>query len=341
MANITLGRTGITVEQNGFGALPIQRVDFDTAGRLLNRALDGGMNLIDTARAYSDSEEKIGRAIAHRRDQYTLATKTGATTPEGFWRDLETSLRLLKTDHIDIYQFHCAARCYQPEDGTGLYECMLKAQQQGKILHIAATAHKVGVAEEIVDSGLYECLQFPFSYLSGERDLALAQRCRQHNVGFIAMKGLSGGLITNSRAACAFMAQYDNVAPIWGVQRDWELEEFLSYIPTPPPMYADIRALIAHDRQELAGDFCRGCGYCMPCPQGIEINNCARMSQMIRRAPSAAWLTPEWQHKMQLITTCLHCGKCMKSCPYGLNIPELLQKNWADYQRILAGEQSV
>lgn len=341
MANITLGRTNITVEQNGFGALPIQRVDFDTAGRLLNRALDGGMNLIDTARAYSDSEEKIGRAIAHRRDQYTLATKTAATTPEGFWRDLETSLRLLKTDHIDIYQFHCVKRCYRPEDGTGLYECMLKAQQQGKILHIAATAHKVGVAEEIVDCGLYECLQFPFSYLSGERDLALVQRCKQHNVGFIAMKGLSGGLITNSRAACAFMVQYDNVAPIWGVQRDWELEEFLSYIPNPPAMDADIRALIEKDCKELSGDFCRGCGYCMPCPQGIEINNCARMSQMIRRAPSAAWLTPEWQQKMQLITTCLHCGKCMKHCPYGLSIPDLLQKNWADYQRILAGEETV
>ena len=203
MANVTLGRTGIVVEQNGFGALPIQRVGFEEAGKLLNRALDGGMNLIDTARAYSDSEEKIGRAIAHRRREYTLATKTGATTPEGFRRDLDTSLRLLKTDHIDIYQFHCAGQCYRPGDGTGMYECMLEAKRQGKILHIAATAHKIGIAEEMVDSGLYECMQFPFSYLAGERDIALVERCKRQDVGFIAMKGLSGGLINNSRAACA------------------------------------------------------------------------------------------------------------------------------------------
>ena len=307
MANVTLGRTGIVVEQNGFGALPIQRVGFEEAGKLLNRALDGGMNLIDTARAYSDSEEKIGRAIAHRRREYTLATKTGATTPEGFRRDLDTSLRLLKTDHIDIYQFHCAGQCYRPDDGTGMYECM----------------------------------QFPFSYLAGERDIALVERCKRQDVGFIAMKGLSGGLINNSRAACAFIAQYANVAAIWGVQRDWELEEFLSYIGNPPAMTADIRALIDHDRQELSGDFCRGCGYCMPCPQGIQINNCARMSQMIRRAPSADWLTPEWQERMLRIESCLRCGKCMKHCPYGLKIPDLLQKNLADYKRILAGEEKV
>ena len=307
MANVTLGRTGIVVEQNGFGALPIQRVGFEEAGKLLNRALDGGMNLIDTARAYSDSEEKIGRAIAHRRREYTLATKTGATTPEGFRHDLDTSLRLLKTDHIDIYQFHCAGQCYRPDDGTGMYECM----------------------------------QFPFSYLAGERDIALVERCKRQDVGFIAMKGLSGGLINNSRAACAFIAQYANVAAIWGVQRDWELEEFLSYIGNPPAMTADIRALIDHDRQELSGDFCRGCGYCMPCPQGIQINNCARMSQMIRRAPSADWLTPEWQERMLRIESCLRCGKCMKHCPYGLKIPDLLQKNLADYKRILAGEEKV
>ena len=184
MANVTLGRTGIVVEQNGFGALPIQRVGFEEAGKLLNRALDGGMNLIDTARAYSDSEEKIGRAIAHRRQEYTLATKTGATTPEGFRRDLDTSLRLLKTDHIDIYQFHCAGQCYRPDDGTGMYECMLEAKRQGKILHIAATAHKIGIAEEMVDSGLYECMQFPFSYLAGERDIALVERCKRQDVGF-------------------------------------------------------------------------------------------------------------------------------------------------------------
>ena len=158
-------------------------------------------------------------------------------------------------------------------------------------------------------------------------------------MGFIAMKALSGGLITNSAAAYAFLAQYDNVLPIWGVQRESELDEFLSYIDNPPVMNEELAAVIARDREELLGEFCRGCGYCMPCPVGIEINNCARMSLMLRRAPSAAWLTEDWQAKMKLIEQCLHCGKCRSKCPYGLDTPSLLQKNYTDYCEILAGKQ--
>ena len=160
-------------------------------------------------------------------------------------------------------------------------------------------------------------------------------------MGFIAMKALSGGLINNSRAAYVYLAQYDNVLPIWGVQKEQELDEFLSYIGNPPAMDEEISALIAHDRKMLSGEFCRGCGYCMPCPVEIEINNCARMSLMLRRAPSAAWLTPAWQEKMAKIENCLHCGQCASKCPYGLDTPTLLAKNYADYQDVLAGKTSV
>lgn len=341
MARITLGRTGITAEQNAFGALPIQRVSFEEAGKLLNKALDGGMDFIDTARAYTDSEEKIGRSVSSRRSEYTLASKTMAKTPEGFRKDLETSLRNLKTDHIDIYQFHCVNQCWRPGDGSGMYECMQEAKAQGKILHISATAHKIGVAQEIAESGLYDTLQFPFSYLSGQKEIDLVNLCKKNDVGFIAMKGLCGGLITNSAAAYAFIAQFDNVLPIWGVQRERELDEFLRYMQEPPAMTEEISALIARDREELSGDFCRGCGYCMPCPAGIEINNCARMIQLIRRSPSAQWLEPAAQAKMEKIAGCLHCNKCMTHCPYGLHIPELLAKNLEDYRRIVSGEITV
>ena len=341
MARIILGRTGITAEQNAFGALPIQRISFEDAAYLLRRALDGGMDFIDTARVYTDSEEKIGCAVSDRRSEYTLASKTMSRTPEGFWQDLHTSLKNLKTDHIDIYQFHCVEQCYREGDGTGMYECMLKAKEQGKILHIAATAHKIGVAEEIVESGLYDTLQFPFSYLSGDREIGLVSRCREHEVGFIAMKALSGGLITDSAAAYAFISQFDNVLPIWGIQRPAELEEFLSYMDAPPAMTREMRELIEKDRKELSGDFCRGCGYCMPCPAGIEINDCARMIQLIRRSPSARWLEPEAQAMMEKIAGCLHCGKCMRHCPYGLQIPQLLEKNLKDYRGIVSGEITV
>ena len=341
MKNITLGSTGITVPQNAFGALPIQRDDMNTASEILKRAYEGGIKFFDTARAYTDSEEKLGNALSDVRDEIIIASKTMSRTPEGFWNDLETSLKLLKTDHIDIYQLHQVTQCYKPGDGTGLYECMLEAKEQGKIRHIGVTSHRIDIAMECVESGLYETLQFPFSYLSGEQELELVAKCKEKNMGFIAMKALAGGLITNSAAAFAFTSQFDNVLPIWGVQRMNELEEFLGYMDNPPIFNDEIKAVIEKDREELAGDFCRGCGYCMPCPAGIKINDCARMSLMLRRAPSARWLSEENQAEMKKIEGCLHCGACMKKCPYGLDASKMLEKNYEDYKNILSGKTKI
>ncbi len=340
MKTITLGKTGITTPQNAFGALPIQRVSKSEAVYLLHRALDGGMTFFDTARAYSDSEEKLGEAFSDRRDRLFLASKTQAKTPEGFWKDLETSLRLLKTDHLDVYQFHCVRQCYAPGDGTGMYEAMLQAKEQGKILHIGITAHQIGVAEQIAASGLYETLQFPFSYLATQRDVDLVMACQKADMGFIAMKGLSGGLLNNAAACMAFLSQYP-VLPIWGVQRREELEQWLSFFEAMPQMTDELTAVIERDRRELLGDFCRGCGYCLPCTVGIVINQCARMSQMVRRAPSADWLSPAWQAEMEKIDQCVDCGICMTRCPYELNIPKLLRKNLEDYRKILSGETTI
>ena len=341
MKQITLGSTGITVPQNAFGALPVQRDDMELAVKLLRRAYEGGMRFFDTARAYSDSEEKLGNAFEGMREQIYIATKTGAKTPEAFRKDLETSLHNLKTDYVDIYQFHCADRAYRPGDGTGMYECMLEAKKQGKIRHIGITAHKLQVAFDAVETGLYETLQFPFSYLSSEKEIELVRRCAAADMGFIAMKGLAGGLINQSKTAMAFMTQFDNVLPIWGVQRETELEEWLSFMNETPSMTPEITDFIEKEKNELAGDFCRGCGYCMPCPAGIQINNCARMSLMLRRAPSKHWLSEEMQAEMKKIEGCLNCRRCVSRCPYELNTPELLRKNYEDYKKVLAGEVTV
>ena len=338
---IKLGNTGIETVQNAFGALPVQRDDMDTAVGILRRAYEGGMTFFDTARAYSDSEEKIGNALSDVRSKIYIATKTMAKNTEDLKQQLDTSLKMLKTDHIDIYQFHCADRVFAPEDGSGMYELMQELKAQGVIGHIGITAHKIGIAEEAVDSGLYETLQFPFSYLASPREIELVNKCKEKNVGFIAMKGLAGGLINNSKMAFAYMALYDNVLPIWGIQRMSELEEWLSYIDAAPEFTAEIREAIEKDKQELDGDFCRGCGYCMPCPQGIMINQCARMSLMLRRAPSKAWLSDFWQQEMDKVKKCLDCGKCMMKCPYSLKTPELLRKNYADYQKVLSGQVQV
>ncbi len=339
MKQITLGSTGIVTPQNAFGALPIQRVSEQEAVRLLRGARDGGMTFFDTARAYSDSEAKVGAAFDGMRDQVTIATKSQARTPDALVADLETSLANLRTDHVDVYQLHCVDRCYRPGDDTGMYEALLELKRAGKILHIGITTHKVGVAEQIVRSGLYETLQYPLSYLSNDRELALVRSCANANMGFIAMKGLAGGLLNNSRACMAFMTQFENVVPIWGIQRQAELDEWLSYMGDATlALDADTRAFIARERAELTGDFCRGCGYCMPCTVGITINQCARMSLMLRRAPSKAWLSERWQAEMAKIDDCIDCGACMTRCPYELPIPSLLRANLTDYRAVLAGK---
>ena len=319
MEMVRLGKTEITVPKNGFGALPVQRVSLEDGVKLLRNAYEGGFRFFDTARAYSDSEEKLGEALADVREHIFLATKTMAKDGEGFKRDLDASLKLLKTDYIDIYQFHNPSFCPKPGDGSGLYEAMGEAKRQGVVRHIGITNHRIHVAREAIESGLYETLQFPFCYLATDKDLELVEMCREADMGFIAMKALSGGLITNSAAAYAYLAQYDNVLPIWGVQRQSELEEFLRYMDEPPALTEELRAVIEGDRKELSGNFCRGCGYCMPCPVGIEINTCARMSLLIRRSPSDKQLTEKAQAMMKKIENCLHCGACAKKCPYGLD----------------------
>lgn len=334
MDKVRLGRTNLLVSKNGFGALPVQRVDMETACRILRKAYDGGINYYDTARFYTDSEEKIGVALHDVRNKIIISTKTMATKVEDFRNQLNTSLRLLQTDYIDIYQFHNPSFCPKPDDGTGLYEAMLEAKEKGLIRYIGMTNHRLSVAEESVRSGLYDTLQFPFSYLAGEQEEALVRLCEEHDVGFICMKALAGGLITRSDVAYAYLAQFP-VAPIWGIQKESELDEFLAYNENPPILTPERVRYIEKERNELCGEFCRGCGYCMPCPVGIEINTCARMSLMIRRAPQQAQLTEASQAMMKKVEECLNCGKCKTKCPYGLDTPTLLKKNYEDYKTFL------
>lgn len=338
MPTVTLGRTNITVDKNGFGALPIQRIPSAEAVKLLQKAYDHGILFFDTARAYTDSEEKIGLALANVRHNLKIATKTPAQNAEGFWKDLHESLRLLKTEYIDIYQFHNPAFCPKPGDANGLYDAAVEAKKQGKIRFIGITNHRLAVAIEAAQSGLYDTLQFPLSYLAAEKEEALAKLCAEANMGFLAMKALCGGLITNAAAAYAYLRQFEHVLPIWGIQREAELDEFIGFIKEPPQFTSAIKAHIEADQKQFAGSFCRGCGYCLPCPANIEINNSARMSLLLRRSPSAQWLSEAWQAKMRLIENCQNCGNCIAKCPYELDTPTLLRANLRDYEEVLAGK---
>jgi aryl-alcohol dehydrogenase-like predicted oxidoreductase len=341
MDYIKIGATGLTVCKNAFGALPMQRISVDDAAALARRAYEGGITYFDTARAYTDSEKKLGVAFEGVRERVIIATKTMGASVEQFWAQLAQSLSDLKTDYIDFYQFHNPAVCPKPGDGSGLYEAMLEAKAQGKIRHIGITNHRLPVAIEAMESGLYEIIQFPFSYLSTEKEENFVCECEKRGITVVAMKSLSGGLITNSAAAYAYANQFPNVLPIWGVQRPHELEEFLSYNSAPPELDAQLRAAIERDRAELGGEFCRGCGYCMPCLVGIDIPTSARMSLLLRRAPLTSYLTDEWTEKMERIERCKNCGHCKERCPYGLDTPTLLRANLADYREFIKkGENS-
>lgn len=332
MDTVVLGRTGLRVSRTAFGALPIQRIPFAESTAILRRAHAAGINFFDTARAYTTSEEAIGLALSGVRDEIILATKSQARTPAALREELETSLRKLKTDRIDVYQFHFVQTLPDPDDPDSIYGAALQAQREGKIRFIGLTAHRLEVALAAAESGRYDTVQFPLSAIASPGDLGLIELCARRNVGLIAMKGLCGGLITDARAAFAFLRQYPNVVPIWGIQRMAELEEFLALEENPPLLDAAMQARIERCRAELGGDFCRGCGYCLPCPAEIPINNAARMSLLLRRMPSAQFLTPEWNEMMHRIEDCTGCGHCRDHCPYGLDTPALLQKNLADYE---------
>ncbi|MEG1727852.1 MAG: aldo/keto reductase [Acidaminococcaceae bacterium] len=335
MLTVTLGQTGITVNKNGFGALPIQRITHSEAVQLVQQAYAQGIRYFDTARAYSDSEEKLGVALREVRHEVFLATKTVAKTGAELKADLEMSLRQLQTDYIDVYQFHNPDFIPRPGGEDGLYDAALQAQAAGKIRYLGLTNHRWHLAEEAIASRLYATLQFPFSYLASAKEFDLVEACVEADMGFIAMKGLSGGLINNAKAAYAFMAQYDNVLPIWGLQRTSELEEFVSFQAHPPVLDHELRKVIAKDQEQLVGGFCRGCGYCLPCPVGINIPLAARMSLMLRRAPVATYTTPEIQENMAKIDACLHCNHCKDHCPYGLDTPALLRANYEDFKTFL------
>ena len=331
MEQVRLGRTGLTVSRNGFGALPIQRISAGDASRILRKAFDHGITYFDTARFYTDSEEKLGAALSPVRDKIILATKTGASTTEGFWNDLHTSLHNLKTDYIDVYQFHNPSFLPLPGQENGLYEAMAEAKKQGEIRFIGITNHRRSIAEDAIACGKYDTLQFPFSYLADEKDIALAAACQKADIGFLAMKGLSGGLISNAKAAYAFLRQYENVLPLWGIQKETELDEFLSFADNPPVLDESLQKIIFRDQEELAGSFCRGCGYCLPCPAKIDIPTAARMSLLLRRAPVEVYTTPEMRENMGRIKDCIHCRHCAAHCPYGLDTPKLLEENYGDF----------
>ncbi len=320
MEKTRLGKTNLMVSRTSVGCIPIQRRSDAESTALLRAAYDGGVNFYDTARAYTSSERKLGLALGGVRAKIVIASKTMAKTGEGLEKDLEESLSELGTEYIDLYQLHNPAETPYPGEANGLYDAALAAKAKGKIRHIGITSHRLSLAKEMVESGLYETMQFPMSCLASEDEIGLVKLCARRDVGFIAMKGLAGGLITNAKPTFAFLRQ---------------LEEFLRYEEAPPALDDDMRAAIEKDRAELSGNYCRGCGYCLPCPAGINIPMAARMRLLLTRMDWRGMIGEQDQTAMRKINDCTRCLDCAKRCPYNLEPPALLNESLAYFEEFL------
>ncbi len=334
MEKIRLGRTNLMVTKMAFGALPIQRLSINDAVKLVQNAYEQGINYFDTAHGYTDSEEKLGIAFKGIRHEVIISSKTPASDKKTATEHIELTLKRLQTDYIDLLQFHNPAQVPDINDPNSAFAAALEAKKKGYVRHIGITNHRGNVATEAIRTGNFETLQFPFCYLTSQGDLDIVKECAELDVGFIAMKGLSGGLLTNAKACYAFMQEHPTVVPIWGIQRQSELDEWIALADENPCINDEIRAIIDADRKELVGNFCRGCGYCLPCPAEINIPMAARIKELLRRAPTANFITDEYAKSMDRINNCIECGACISRCPYELNTPQLLKSMLCSYHEI-------
>lgn len=330
----TLGKTGLKISEVGFGGIPIIRLQTAEAVGVLRHAFDRGVTFYDTANAYHDSEDKMGRALSEVHDRVVIATKTIRRDAAGAMEQLENSLRMLRTDYVDLYQFHQVAQETDWETITGpggALEAMVKAREQGKIRHLGVTSHNLSMAVKLVNTTMFETVQFPFNFIETEtRELHTAARGLE--LGIIAMKPFAGGVIDNTCLAFKFLRQYPDAIPIPGYDSIDAVDQVVALYEQPNRVTEADLALMDQYRAELGRQFCRRCEYCQPCPNGVMITP-AMGYPIVARRMSPAVAVNFARIPMQTVPQCEDCGACMERCPYELPIPEILKKNYDLFER--------
>jgi len=337
MQKIRLGRTGLMVSRVGIGGIPLTRPTVDEVVNLVNRALDLGVNFIDTANGYSTSEERIGLAIEGRRDDVILATKSGAGDRETARKHLDLSLKRLKTDYIDLWQFHGIMtlekynKIIAPD---GAMEMAREALADRRIRHIGFSSHSLETALKLVATDVFETVQFPFNFISNESAQDLVPLSKQHDIGFIAMKPFAGGMIKNANHAIKYLLQFDNVLPDPGIEKISDIEEIIEVVNNSWSLSSEELSAMEEFRSTTGTRFCRQCEYCMPCPQGVHIHRMTYLQRLYELWPPERYFSwPMVLDAVESSSGCIKCGDCEAKCPYLLPIRNMIEEN-LDYHKV-------
>jgi uncharacterized protein len=335
LERIRLGKTNMLVSRLGFGGIPIQRLNEDEAVNVVKRCLDLGITFLDTANAYTSSEERIGKAIAGRREGLVLATKSTSRKREGVEKHLNLSLVRLNVKYIDLYQFHGVSdmasldMVLAPDGPIAVVE---KARDAGLVKHIGITSHQIDVAKEAVACGRFETIMFPFNFVTSEAADELIPLAKKHDVGFIVMKPLSGGMIDNAKIAFKYLLQFPDILTIAGIEKVTEIEEIVQIMEGPRKITAAELKQMQKLKDELGTKFCHRCDYCQPCSEGIMISTVMMYPSLVRRLPPEHLFSGFWEQIVEKAASCTECGECEERCPYHLPIRDLLAEYVKQYR---------
>lgn len=322
-----LGKTGLMVSEIGLGGIPIQRTTQEETNKIVDEMLQSGINFIDTARGYTCSEEYFGKALLGRRDKFIVCTKSMARSYEAMKKDIEISLCHLQTDYIDIYQLHnvkTEAEYMEVMSDKGAYKALVEAKAAGKIGYIGITSHSLDFLEKIIDTCPFHTIQFSYNIIETKAE-NLFKRASRKNIGVIVMKPLAGGAIENGKTALKFILNADFISvAIPGMASVLEVKENAS--ASKGELTADEMEYIKDVRRTLDKDFCRRCGYCLPCPQGIDIPSCFVFEGYFDRYGLAVWAQDRYENMSRHASECIECRLCVTRCPYNLDIPLKLKR---------------
>jgi aryl-alcohol dehydrogenase-like predicted oxidoreductase len=340
MRYVQLGESDLIVSEFGFGCIPIIRLSKDDAVKVLRHAFERGITFFDTANVYRDSEEKIGIAFAGMREKTILASKTQMRGAEGAMTHLENSLRMLRTDYLDLYQLHQIAQekdWHEVTGPTGALEAVMKAKAAGKVRYVGVTSHNLQMALKMVRCGLFDTIQFPFNLIEEGAKDELLGASREMGMGFICMKPFGGGVIDNAAVAFKYLRNHSDVIPIPGFESCEQVDEIIAFYSEANVIDDQDREIMESFRSELGKRFCRRCEYCQPCAQGVMITPAMGYPIIASRmSPSVA--VEFCKNAMESVLLCTECGACIERCPYQLQVTDILKANYALYEKHLEGK---